>query len=115
MSRFSVKSDAITVLEKRESAVARLSKGLKKDQVLSDILPDAWQQGEYVNVVVTKGTVLDSNTYEINRLEQLRRNGYIDLLEGESAPTVENEITTVPEEAEKLPVKRGRVPVKAKK
>lgn len=82
MTKYVVKSNAITVL--------KLTSVMKvKDSEMYKNTPEAWQQGKYTNIVVTKGMNLDTDTYEPNRLHQLYINGMLELEEGESTPSEE--------------------------
>lgn len=68
----------VTVLKKTSLAIKDLEKTLKENQKLEEIFPSAWIQGEWTNVIVTTGVVVDTNDYEKTRLEVLASIGAIE-------------------------------------
>ena len=79
---YTVKSTNLTVLKRTELVE-------KGEPEIWKNTPDAWKQGEYTNVVVSKGMTLSTTEYEPTRLHVLYTNGMLELVEGESVPSEE--------------------------
>lgn len=71
MAKYKVKSRVLTLLKLTEIAERE-----------NEVIPDAWKQGKWCNVVVTKNEILDSDEFEEASLYQAFVNGLIELTGG---------------------------------